>query len=280
VFTLPDTLNPLAMQQPKQVYDALFAAAWDTIKTFGFDVKHLGALTGMISVLHTWGQQLTLHPHLHCIVPGGGLNKQGRWKTARSKGKYLFPVKAMSKVFRAKYVEALKQKISGLDKGLMDELFKKDWVVYAKRPFANTSSVIEYLGRYTHKIAISNHRIKNIEANTVTFSFKDYRNGAQKNEVTLDGLEFIRRFSMHILPKQFIRIRHYGILSSTSKKSTLPVIRAQATSLFLPKQELRVMRTFNPKLCPCCKTLTMVTIDVFDRRGPPLINANWNKKEN
>jgi hypothetical protein len=288
VFTLPDTLNKLAMRQPKQVYDALFAASWDTINTFGKDAKHLGAQTGMISVLHTWGQQLTLHPHLHCIVPGGGLNKQGKWKVAGSKGKpacrsgrYLFPVKAMSKVFRAKYVAVLKNKISGLDKALMDELFKKDWVVYAKRPFANTSSVIEYLGRYTHKIAISNHRIKNIDANTITFSYKDYRNGAQKKEVTLDALEFIRRFSMHILPKQFVRIRHYGILSSTSKKNTLPVIREQSTQPVLPKQEPRVLLTFNPKLCPCCKTLTMVTIDVFDRRGPPsrCIGINWNKKE-
>lgn len=281
VFTLPDTLNPLAMHQPKHVYDSLFEASWDTVKTFGYDAKHLGAQTGMISVLHTWGQQLTLHPHLHCIVPGGGLNKQGKWKTARSKGKYLFPVKAMSKVFRAKYVATLKKKIKDLDKGLVDELFKKEWVVYAKRPFANTSSVIEYLGRYTHKIAISNHRIKKIDANTITFSYKDYRKGAQKNEVTLDSLEFIRRFSMHILPKQFVRIRHYGILSSTSKKTTLPVIIAQAPSAPpLATRQPRVLLTFNPKLCPCCKTETMVTIDVFHKRGPPLINANWNKKEN
>ena len=280
VFTLPDTLNQLSMHQPKHVYDALFEAAWDTVKTFGLDAKHLGAQTGMISILHTWGQQLTLHPHLHCIVPGGGLNKQGKWKVARSNGKYLFPVKAMSKVFRAKYVAALKKKIKNVDKGLLDELFKKNWVVYAKRPFANTSSVIEYLGRYTHKIAISNHRIKNIDANTITFSYKDYRKGAQKNEVTLDSMEFIRRFSMHILPKQFVRIRHYGILSSTSKKTTLPVIRAQAPQSVLPKQEPRVLISFNPKLCLCCKTETMVTIDIFHKRGPPLINVNWNKNEN
>lgn len=278
VLTLPDTLNRLAMHQPKKVYDALFESAWDTIKTFGKDAKHLGARTGMISVLHTWGQQLTLHPHLHCIVPGGGLNQQDKWKTARNKGKYLFPVKAMSKVFRAKYVAALREKINNLDKGLLDELFKKEWVVYAKRPFANTSSVIEYLGRYTHKIAISNHRIKNIDAGTVTFSYKDYRKGAQKNEVTLGSLEFIRRFAMHILPKQFVRIRHYGILSSTSKKTTMPVIKAQVPSAPALHQAIPcTLVTFNPKLCPCCKTETMVTIDVFDRRGPPYINLNWNE---
>lgn len=278
MLTLPDTLNRLAMHQPKKVYDALFESAWDTIKTFGKDAKHLGARTGMISVLHTWGQQLTLHPHLHCIVPGGGLNQQDKWKTARNKGKYLFPVKAMSKVFRAKYVAALREKINNLDKGLLDELFKKEWVVYAKRPFANTSSVIEYLGRYTHKIAISNHRIKNIDAGTVTFSYKDYRKGAQKNEVTLGSLEFIRRFAMHILPKQFVRIRHYGILSSTSKKTTMPVIKAQVPSAPALHQAIPcTLVTFNPKLCPCCKTETMVTIDVFDRRGPPYINLNWNE---
>lgn len=279
VFTLPDTLNRLAMHQPKKVYDALFESAWDTIKTFGKDKKHLGAQTGMICVLHTWGQQLTLHPHVHCIVPGGGLNKKGKWKKARNNGKYLFPTKgAMNVVFRAKYVDALKQKINNLDKELVDELFKQDWVVYAKQPFANTSTVIEYLGRYTHKIAISNHRIKSMDAGTVTFSYKDYRTGVQKNEMTLSSLEFIRRFAMHILPKQFVRIRHYGILSITSKKTTLTVIKAQATP-DLHQTTPRTPFTFNPKLCPCCKTETMITIDVFDRRGSPLINENWNKKE-
>ena len=207
VFTLPDKLNTLAMNQPKRVYDALFEAAWDTINTFGKDKKHLGAQSGMISVLHTWGQQLSLHPHLHCIVPGGGLNQQGTWKTARSKGKYLFPVKAMSKVFRAKYIEALKKKGIVSDKNLVNDLFKQQWIVYAKRPFGSPHSVIEYLGRYTHKIAISNHRIKNISKNTVTFTYKDYRNGAKKNEITLDSMEFIRRFSMHILPKNFATLQ-------------------------------------------------------------------------
>lgn len=279
VFTLPDTLNSLAMHKPKQVYDALFEAAWDTINTFGKDKKHLGAQSGMISVLHTWGQQLSLHPHLHCIVPGGGLNQQGIWKTARSKGKYLFPVKAMSKVFRAKYVEVLKKKGIVPDKNLVNDLFKKQWIVYAKRPFGSPHSVIEYLGRYTHKIAISNHRIKNIDKNSVTFSYKDYRNGAKKNEITLDGMEFIRRFSMHILPKNFVRIRHYGILSSTSKKVTLPIIKGQINQPVLVKQKVRVLQNYNPKICPCCKTETMVTIEIFEKRGPPLSNFGWTKNK-
>ena len=126
----------------------------------------------MISILHTWGQQLNLHPHLHCIVPGGGLSKQGKWKTAKTKGKYLFPVKAMIKVFRAKYVRAIKASYPGLENQLLDGLFKKEWMVLAKRPFGNPTRVVEYLGRYTHKIAISNHRIRDIDQKSVTFSYK------------------------------------------------------------------------------------------------------------
>lgn len=284
VFTLPDTLNALAMHQPGCVYDALFEAAWETVKVFGNDPKFLGASTGMISILHTWGQQLTLHPHLHCIIPGGGLTKDGKWKTARSKGppdgrasKYLFPVKAMSKVFRAKYVAALKQRIPDINKKLLNELFKKQWVVYAKRAFGNAHSVIEYLGRYTHKIAISNHRITDIGADTVTFTYKDYRKQAAKGEVTLDAMEFIRRFSLHILPKRFVRIRHYGILSSTRKKNTLPVIKAQTPQSTLAKGEVRELKTFDPKLCPCCKTATMITIELLPKRGPPRVYFNLRK---
>lgn len=275
VFTLPDTLNPLAMHEPKIVYDTLFEAAWQTINTFGHDAKHLGAQTGMIAILHTWGQQLTLHPHLHCIVPGGGLTNNGKWKSAGSKGKYLFPVKALSKVFRAKYVAALKRKFKHLDKSLVDELFKKEWVVYAKRPFGNARAVVEYLGRYTHKVAISNHRIKNMDTNTVTFTYKNYRNGSVQETLTLSAMEFIRRFSLHILPKRLVRIRHYGILSSTCKRTALPIIKAQTVQSIVVKQEPRVMNNYNPQICPCCKTATMVTIEIIQKRGPPRIEMNW-----
>ncbi|TXK18371.1 transposase, partial [Pontibacter qinzhouensis] len=147
VFTLPDALHPLALLQPKHVYDTLFEAAWETLLAFARDPKHLGARPGMVAVLHTWGQTLSLHPHLHCIVPGGGLSKSGRWKGARGKGRFLFPVKAMSLVFRAKYVEKLKERLPELDRSLVDALFHKQWVVYAKRPFAGPESVVEYLGR-------------------------------------------------------------------------------------------------------------------------------------
>lgn len=270
VFTLPDLLNPLALHKPKEIYDTLFETAWETIKTFSNDPKHLGASPGMICILHTWGQTLSLHPHLHCIVPGGGLNKQNKWKTAKSKGKFLFPVKALSKVFRAKYIEILKTKITDLDKNLVNELFKKNWVVFAKQPFGNPESVIEYLGRYTHKIAISNHRITSVDENTVTFTYKDYRKGGQKFEMPIEGMEFIRRFSMHILPKGFVRIRHYGILSSTSKKITIPEIRQQLPEKILEKKkEERLLKTYNQRMCPCCKTETMVIIEIHTKRGPP-----------
>ena len=169
VFTLPSELNSLCLQYPKQVYNTLFYAAWQTIKTFAIDPKHLGAKSGMTSILHTWGQNLSLHPHLHCIVPAGGINEYGNWKNGRAKGKYLFPVRAMSSVYRAIFIKRLKQLHS---KGviqqdqlqiLIEKLFKKLWVVYCKRPFNGVKSIVEYLGRYSHKIAISNHRNKAIE---------------------------------------------------------------------------------------------------------------------
>lgn len=268
VFTLPQELNSLALHQPALLYNALFDSAWKTIQTFGKDSKHLGAKMGMICILHTWGQSLSLHPHLHCIVPGGGITSANNWKTAKSKGKFLFPVKALSKVFRAKFVEGIKQDRS-VTKELINKLFKKNWVVYAKRPFGNPQQVIEYLGRYTHKIAISNHRIANISGTEVTFSYKDYKQGAQKKEMTLEAMEFIRRFTMHILPKGFVRIRHFGILSSTSKKVTIPAIKTQITTQVVLVTSSHKATLYNPRLCPCCNTPTMVTIEIFSKRGPP-----------
>ncbi len=270
VFTIPDTLNQLCLHKDREVYNILFQSAWHVIKTFGHDHKWLGAQAGMIAILHTWGQTLTLHPHLHCIVPGGGLTKQGKWKQAKSDGKYLFNAKAMSKVFRGKFIASLKERLpSEMNKELIDDLYKNDWVVYAKRPFAGPESVVEYLGRYTHKIAISNHRIRDIADGKVVFSYKDYRQAGTKKETALDAMEFIRRFAMHILPKGFVRIRHYGILSSTSKSASAIVIKEQLPAApeiqnKKPKQEI-----FNPKQCPCCKKETMLTILRFNRRGPP-----------
>ena len=273
VFTLPDLLNSLCLHQGKIVYGLLFQTAWSVLHSFGHDPKWLGARTGMIAILHTWGQTISLHPHLHCIVPGGGLTPQGKWKTAKTQGKYLFPVKAMSKVFRARFIAALTKALpEKMDNGLVSELYKKRWVVYAKRPFNGPVSVIEYLGRYTHKIAISNHRIRDISETKVTFSYKDYRQSAITKEMTLDALEFIRRFALHTLPKAFVRIRHYGILSSTAKAKCAVQIKEQLPEIPKPKSNKPMLQAYNPKQCPCCKHETMRTILRFNGRGPP---ENW-----
>ena len=260
VFTLPQELNPLALHQPRLVYDTLFTSVWATLHQFG---KTEGVHLGMIAVLHTWGQNLSLHPHLHCIVPGGGIDEGGNWTPQLRSNKYLFPVKALSKVFRAKYVQQLRE--GGIqDKSLIESLFQKQWVVYAKRPFGGPQQVIEYLGRYTHKVAISNHRILRVNEVMVSFSYKDYRNGSKTKEMTLTGEEFTRRFALHILPLRFVRIRHYGLLSSTWKRGKLQALQST----------LRIERKAKPvntqlRKCPCCKTGTLITIDVFVGRGPP-----------
>lgn len=223
VFTLLEVLNELVLQYPKEVYNTLFKASWSTLKGFGGNPNFLGAETGMIAVLHTWGQNLSLHPHLHCIVPAGGVTSNKKWKTTKSNGRFLFPVKAMSKVYRAKFVEELRLQL-GISQQLGKQLFSKPWVIYAKRPFNGPKQVIEYLGRYTHKIAISNHRILKAKEDQVWFTAKNYKRGGLQEVLKLNETEFIRRFSLHILPKGYTRIRHYGILSSTSKKKCKQII--------------------------------------------------------
>ena len=211
---------------------------------------------------------MTLHPHLHCIVPGGGVTQQSKWKTAKSDGRYLFNVKAMSKVFCGKFIALLKETLPAYMRAdFINELYKKNWVVYAKRPFSGPESVVEYLGGYTHKIATSNHRIKNIEEGKITFSYKDYKHAAVKKEMTLDATEFIRRFAMHILPKGFVRIRHFGILSSTSKTACAIAIKEQLPPMAEVKNAKQKKEMYNPLQCPCCKKETMHTILRFNRRG-------------
>lgn len=260
VFTLPSELNTLALHEPKLVYDTLFSAAWNTLSAFG---KDKNVLAGMIAILHTWGQNLSLHPHIHCIVPGGGTDKTGKWKNIRADGKFLFPVKAMSKVFRAKYVAEIGKKIK-LEKDLRNKLFEKNWVVFAKRPFGNNAAVIEYLGRYTHKIAISNQRILGVDKDNVSFSYKDYKDQGKKKTMVLPNAEFIRRFAQHILPKRFVKIRHYGFLSSVWKRKKLKDL--QQDLKIQPKE--RAVKSLLKK-CPCCKKGTLITIEVFGKRGPP-----------
>lgn len=260
VFTLPQELNTLAMHKPKIVYDALFKSVWQTIDQFGRNVK---VQLGMIAVLHTWGQNLSLHPHLHCIVPGGGVGKNGQWQKQIRSNKYLFAVKALSKVFRAKYVSGLREN-NIADQSFIESLFAKEWVVYAKRPFGGPKQVIEYLGRYTHKVAISNHRIQEVTESETTFKYKDYRCGATSKTMTLSNEEFVRRFALHILPQRFVRIRHYGIISSTWKRGRLQDLQGRL-QIMRPETKVKTLL----RKCPCCKTGTLVAIEVFGKRGPP-----------
>lgn len=260
VFTLPQELNRLALHQPKIVYDALFKSVWQTLNQFG---KTAGINLGMIAVLHTWGQNLSLHPHLHCIVPGGGIDKGGKWQKQVRGNKYLFSVKALSKVFRARYVQQLRER-GIIDKPLIESLFGKDWVVYAKRPFGGPKQVIEYLGRYTHKVAISNHRLLEATDTDVSFSYKDYREQGRRKIMQLSNREFVRRFAQHILPLRFIRIRHYGILSSTWKRGKLQALQKKL-KINRPQTKVKTLL----RKCPCCKTGTLITIEVFGKRGPP-----------
>lgn len=298
VFTLPDTLHGLCLYNPRTMYNALFESAWQTLQKFAADPKWLGAEAGATMVLHTWGQNLCLHPHVHCIVPGGGLSAQNRWVRAKSgRGeRFLFPVKAMSKVFRAIFLgKVLPLAETGLLVLPPDEevfhlpvrwrpwrnaLYKKSWVVYAKRPFGGPKQVIEYLGRYTHKAAISNHRLLEVTDQNVRFSYKDYREGGKKKEMVLHGEEFLRRFTLHILPPGFRRMRHYGILSNARRTGALAAIRADLcpTDPIPPKKSRKerrleaVRRLFKgsgPDVCPCCKEGRLVRIGVVPPQRPP-----------
>lgn len=279
VFTIPQELNIYCLNYPKELYNILFEASKETVETFARDAKHLGAQTGMISVLHTWGQNLTLHPHVHMLVPGGGITENGFWKQAKSNGSFLFPIKAMSIVYKNKFMEKIKHFLEKekifLDVSLRRNLYNKNWVVYAKQPFLGPKQVIEYLGRYTHKIAISNHRIKNIENGKVTFSYKDYAHGSVQKVMTVDAEEFLRRFCLHILPPQFVKMRHYGLLASRNKlklkmlqlKMGIVSIKKETTTW---KEITKTKLNFDVEACPCCKTGKMIRIMSFDANAPPM----------
>lgn len=232
VFTLPAELRPLAMANRVAVYDMLFEAAARTLLEFSADEKWIGGQPGLSAVLHTWSRTLTFHPHVHCVITDGGLTRDGdRWRRAKGKGKFLFPVKALSTVFRAKFVALLvaarergKLVFAGgcaplaaddAFAGLKKKLFSHQWVVYAKRPFGGAEHVFEYLGRYTHRVAISNHRLMRLDHDRVVFRTKDNKT------VALHSLEFIRRFLLHVLPGGFVKIRHFGLYASGNVKGRL-----------------------------------------------------------
>ena len=241
VFTLPHALNPLAQGNPRVLYTLLFQAARETLATFGDDPRHLGGELGGIAILHTWGQTLVQHLHLHCVVPGGALARDGsRWLPA--KRGFLFPVRALARVFRGKYLAGLRHafdrgalRFAGSVAGLADPaafaaflatLRTHDWVVYAKPPFGGPTQVLEYLGRYTHRVAISNDRLVSGDAGQVRFRWKDYARGNRVRTMTLAADEFLRRFLLHVLPAGFVRIRHFGLLANRGHAAKLARCRA------------------------------------------------------
>jgi len=289
VFTLPDALNDLCRHHPKTLYSLLFKNAWATLQQFAGKYRHLGAKAGMIAVLHTWGQNIQLHPHLHCLVPGGGITPQGKWRSSKAQGKYLFPVKALSKVFRGKFCDGLiEMEASGeikLDtpfnpqKKYLHPLYKNRWVVFAKRPVRPGEKTLEYLGRYVHKVAIGNSRIKSIDDKSVTFSWFDYRT-SKAAEMVLDGPEFVRRWSMHILPRGFIKVRHYGICSNRTKmKVRQMVFECLGKEPPLVIKGLKWAEVYlevygkSPKLCPECEQADLIRVQILPpiRDGPSRI---------
>jgi len=240
VFTLPHSLNPLAQGNPRVIYRLLFAAAAETLIEFGENPRWLGGELGVTMVLHTWGQTLSQHLHVHALVSGGALGADGHWIHPR-RG-FLFPVKALSQVFRGKFLAALKRAfdagalaLAGSTTALADAgpraalfaaLYACPWVVYTKAPFAGPSQVLQYLGRYTHRIALTNNRLVSLDDEAVRFRYKDYAAGNRRKVIALDAQEFIRRYLTHVLPKGFMRIRHYGLNGNRAKRHKLAQARA------------------------------------------------------
>jgi hypothetical protein len=283
VFTVPDKLNGMFLEHPADLYNLLFATTWETIAQFSYTQLH--AETGMVAILHIWGQNLSLHPHIHCVVPGGGINYRGQWKqvsTSENGKVFLFRVENLSKVFRGKFIKALQKNLPQTKK-FINSLYKDDWVVYSRESFTGPEQVIEYLGRYTHKVATGNHRLLNVDETGVRFSWHDNRDNKEK-VMPLVGAEFLRRFCMHILPKRFVRIRHYGLLS-TARRGELRELQ-QAFGINSPKVRekkhwkdvCREHLNYDPDICPQCGKGHMSTIEMFfGARPPPMPMAAINE---
>lgn len=291
VFTVPAELADIAFHNKAVVYDLLFRAASETMLTIAADPRHLGARIGITAVLHTWGSALTHHPHIHMVVPGGGISLDGeRWVSSRAA--FLLPVRVLSKLFRRLFLTRLIElHAAGRLHFFGDHidfnerrcflrhlapLRRKKWVVYAKPPFAGPEAVLAYLSRYTHRVAISNRRLISFDGTGVTFRYKDYRrDGAERQRaMTLSADEFIRRFLLHVLPKGFHRIRHYGLLASSVRKTN--VARARELLAVPPQNETEDLapEPYAPSPCPCCGG-RMVVIEIFQRiaqpRAPPFV---------
>ena len=296
VFTLPQELYGICLNNPRLTYSMLFKAAGQTVLELAADPKLLGVKTGLISVLHTWGQNLMYHPHLHCIVPGGGLSAEGnRWISSRKS--YFLPVQVLSALFRGKFLNLLN---SAFHKGelrfsqsilklsspgefnrMISSLYKKGWIVYAKAPFGGAEQVIEYLGRYTHRVAISNHRILSEKQGKVRFKYRDYRDNGKNKVLEVKAGEFIRRFLLHVLPKGFMKIRYYGLLANRSRKPNLNICResmgvqpVEVEKVSAPKKDWKELlfdlTGVDPMLCPNCNMGKMVPKALLNSsRDPP-----------
>lgn len=274
VFTVPEALNELCLLDSKAFYEAQFDAVWQTLQSFGY--THYGVETGAICVLHTWGQNLSLHPHIHCIVPAAGLSVRGEVKTIGKEGKYLYSVHQLSTVFRGKLLERLKQNLKKSNQltryqSVIDQCYAKPWVVYCEPSLGDAQQVVAYLGQYTHRVAITNRRIKNINEQGVTFSYKDYKNKDNQKLMTLDGVEFLRRFAMHILPKRFVKIRYYGILTSKYKQQVKSLKQKPDFVRQIETKQQRMIRLtgYDPCRCPKCKTGMMQIVVPLPRIRSP-----------
>jgi hypothetical protein len=282
VFTLPNTLDPIALANPRVVYDLLLRSAAETVLEVAADPKLLGAETGVLAVLHTWGQNLQFHPHVHCVVPGGGLSPDGtRWIASSST--FFLPVRVLSRVFRGKFLAGLRAAFAKGELRFAADRFEqmlsaaasKDWVVYAKPPFGGPEQVLKYLARYTHRVAISNARLLDFEDGMVRFRYKDYAHGNRKRVMTLTAMEFVRRLLLHVLPTGFVRIRHYGILANRHRHQKLELCRqllgseraAEPESSEEPSEARESPSSVTPtRVCPICGAGRMIVIKEF----PPM----------
>jgi hypothetical protein len=291
VFTLPDVLDPIALANPRVVYDLLLRCAAETVLEVAANPDHLGARTGVLAVLHTWGQTLQFHPHVHCVVPGGGLSSD-RTCWVGSRPHFFLPVRVLSRVFRGKFLAGLRaahtsgrlhvtgrspDKATAEFERLVSAAAGTDWVVYAKRPFGGPEQVLKYLARYTHRVAISNSRLLDFEDGFVRFRYKDYAHGNRKRVMKLSAVEFVRRLMQHVLPTGLVRIRHYGILSNCRRHEDLALCRqlldggASAPTESLEPTKLAVpAESVTPtRVCPVCGAGRMVVIAEL----PPMASA-------
>lgn len=263
VVTLPHELNPWVQLHPEVLYALLFETVWATLSAFGADPKRLGGQLGMTAVLHTWGQTLSQHVHLHCLIPGGAFTETGEWHPAQST--YLFPVRALSRHIRGGFVSRLRRRLhdGGLprledpaqSKALLDALMATDWVVYSKPCLTHTEEVVDYLARYSHRIALTDGRILDFDGDQVRLDYKDYRDGHRHKVLNLSAEELLRRFLLHVLPKGFMRIRHFGFLANRCRVQRLSQIRAAIDAAPPPEatHEAEKLAPFDGYPCPTCR---------------------------